>query len=98
MDSSKSAILDATPFRKQHLVNNVEGLVHSIKQNGSTTLKDETDEFDNDDNHQVECNKENTEVVMIDKEKESMKKAFHINIYETLPGKYPDLVSVRANM
>ena len=58
-------------------------------------LYDETDEFD-EDSHQKECHQESTEVVTIDKQTELMKKAFHYNIYETLPRRYPDLALVRA--
>ena len=43
VDSSKSATVNATSFRKQHLINNGEELAHNTKQNGGMPLNDEMD-------------------------------------------------------
>ena len=99
-DSSNSAILavDTTPNRKRRLIKDeAEELAQGAEQNGGSgmALNDETDEF-NDDSHQEECHEESTEVVTIDQQTELIQKEFHINIYETLPRRYPDLAFVNA--
>ena len=96
VDSSKrQSLVDGTPSRKWHQVDNVEEFVIA-NQNGATPLGGEIDAFDDDDSHQEENSVElNAEAIPRDEEIGLMQE-FHSEMYKTLPEQYPDLAFVRA--
>ena len=66
---SRQSFVDETPSRKQHHVDNVEGLALE-NQNGANPLEDEIDAFEDDDNHQEEHSIElNAEAILRDEER-----------------------------